>query len=257
MNNLYLGVSMPSTFTSLSSFSINEEEICKIEDELENLKSFSENDYPFQVQDMLNSILALTDDCSQKSRICSNFYDNLTIFETFSKHEDKKKVRLILERHDSVENLLKEANRELKEFRDKLRLCRDYLKEINDKVISRDELICEKCEGKGNLLKTRYVRERGSSPQPYTESIDCDRCDGKGKILLDSELKRQLLDFIQRIKPIKMKLELYVKTLENYLGNYEIPSLNGYDEIELIFPEDDPKNKKTQQSLSEFFSHKK
>lgn len=243
---------MPTTFTSLSSFSINEGEISKIEDELEKLKGFSENDYPFQVQDMVNSVWALIDDCSRKSRICYNFYDELSVLETFSKHGDKKKVRLILEKHGSVENLLKESNRELKDFRKKLRQCRDYLKEIDDEVINRDELVCEKCEGKGNLLKTRYVRERGSSPQPYTESIACDRCDGKGKILIDSELKRQLLDFFQRIKPTKMKLKIYIITLENYLRTYEIPALEGYDEIEPIFPEENPKSKKSQQSLSEF-----
>ena len=50
-------------------------EISKIEDELEKLKEFYEKDYPFQVQDKVNSILALIGDCSQKSRICYNFYD--------------------------------------------------------------------------------------------------------------------------------------------------------------------------------------
>ncbi len=252
MNHLFLGETMPTTFTSLSYFSINEQDISKIEEELERLKQFSENDYPFQVQDMVNSVLALIDDCSQKSRICYNFYDELTVLETYSKHGDKKKVRLILERHGSVENLLRESNLELKDFRKKLGLCRDYLKEIDDELISRDELVCDKCEGRGNLLKTRYVRERGSVPQPYTESISCDRCDGKGKIQLDSELKRQLLDFIQRLKPIKMKLKIYTITLENYLRTYEIPSLDGYDEIEPIFPEGEPKSKKRQQPLSEF-----
>jgi hypothetical protein len=243
---------MPSIFTSISSFSINEKVISKIEDELEKLKEFSEKDYPFQVQDKVNSTLALIDDCSQKSRVCFNFYDDLNVLETYSEHGDKKRVRLILEKHGSVENLLRDSNSELMDFRKKLHLCRDCLKKIDDEIIRRHDLGCDKCEGKGHLLKTRYVRERGSSPQPYTESIACDRCDGKGKILLDSELKRKLLDFIHRLKPIQMRLKIYIITLENYLRNYEIPSLEGYDEIELIFPEDDPKSKKTQQSLSEF-----
>jgi hypothetical protein len=241
------------TITSLSFFSINEEEISKIEDELEKLKRFSENDYPFQVQDKINSTLALIDDCRQKSRICYDLYSDLIVLETFSEHGDKKKVHLVLDKHDSVENLLRESNSELKDFRKKLRQTRDYLKQIDDEVIRRVELVCSKCEGRGNLLKTRYIRERGSSPQSYTESISCDRCDGTGKIVLDSEQKRELLDFIQRLKPIQMRLKIYVKTLENYLINYEIPSLEGYNEIEPIFNEDDPKSKKIQQPLSEFF----
>ena len=57
---------MPSVFISLSSFSVNEEVVSKIEDELEQLKEFSEKDFPFQVQDMVNSTLALIDDCSKK-----------------------------------------------------------------------------------------------------------------------------------------------------------------------------------------------
>ena len=244
---------MPSVFTSLSSFSINEEAVSKIEDELERLKEFSEKDFPFQVQDKVNSVLALANDCSQKSRICFNFFDELTILETYNEHGDKNRVRLVLEKYGSVENLLKESNSELKDFQKKLRLCKDYLKRIDDEIISRHDLVCDKCEGKGNLFKTRYIRERGSSPQPYTESIVCDRCDGKGKILLDSELKRKLLDFIQRLKPIQMDLKIYIITLENYLKNYKIPTLQGIDEIELIFPEDNPKTKKTQQPLSGFF----
>ncbi len=243
---------MPSVFTSLSSFSINEEVVSKIETELEKLKEFSEKDFPFQVQDMVNSTLALIDDCSKKCRVCYNFYDKLTMLETYSEHEDKKRVRLILQKHGSVENLLKESNLVLKDFREKLLLCRGYLKKIDDEIIRRHDLVCDKCEGKGNLHKTRYVRERGSSPQPIIESILCDRCEGKGKILLDSELKRKLLDFIARLKPIQMKLKIYNITLENYLKNYKIPTLQGINEIEPIFPEDDPKTKKTQQPLTTY-----
>lgn len=243
---------MPSVFTSLSSFSINEKVISKIEDELDRLKEFSEKDFPFQVQDKVNSILALVDDCSEKSRVCFNFYDDLIILETYWEHGDKNRVRLVLKKHGSVENLLKISFSGLKDFRNQLRLCRDYVKKIDDEIIRHHDLVCLKCEGKGNLYKTRYVRERGSSPQPYTESITCDRCEGKGKILLDSELKRKLLDFVQRLKPIQMKLKIYTITLENYLKNYNIQTLQGIDEIEPIFPEDDPKNKKTQQSLTTY-----
>ena len=89
---------MPSIFTSLSSFSINKKVISKIEDELEKLKEFSEKDFPFQVQDKVNSILALIDDCSQKSGTCFKFYNELTVLETYSEHGDNKKVRLILEK---------------------------------------------------------------------------------------------------------------------------------------------------------------
>ena len=244
---------MPSVFTSLSSFSINEDEISKINDKLETLRQFYEKDYPFQVQDFVNSVLALIDDCCQKSRTCYDKYNELTVLETYSEHRDKKRVRLILEKHGSVENLLKEFYSELKDFRKKMRQYQDYLKKIDDEIIRRHDLVCEKCEGRGNLLKTKYIRERGSSPQSYTESKSCDRCDGKGKILLDSELKRELLDFIYRLKPIQMQLKIYIISLENYLRKYETPSLEGYDEIEHIFPEDDTKNQKTQQPLSEFF----
>ena len=73
---------MPSVFTSLSSFSVNEEVVSKIENELERLKEFFENDFPFQVQDMVNSTLSLIDDCSKKCRVCYNFYDKLTVLET-------------------------------------------------------------------------------------------------------------------------------------------------------------------------------
>jgi hypothetical protein len=245
---------MLSVFTSLPSFSINEV-VSTIENELEKLKKFSEKDFPFQVQDKINSVLALIDDCSKKSRICYNFYDELTILETYSENGDKKRVRLILDKYGSIENLLKESSSELKDFRKKLHLCKDYLKRIDHEIIRRYDLVCDKCEGKGNLHKTMYVRERGSSPQPYTESIVCDRCQGKGRIILDSELKRKLLDFIQRLKPIQMKLKIYIITLENYLKNYKIPTLQGINEIELIFPEDDPKSKKTQQPISEFIKN--
>ncbi len=253
MNNLYVGEIMPITFTNLLSFLINENTISEIEGKLEKLKRFSENDYHFQIQDRVNSTLAIMDDCCERSRICYGMCSELQVLETYSKHQDKNKVRLVLEKHNSVENLLKESNSELDYFHKKLQQCEDYLKKIEDELIRPDELVCDKCKGRGNLLKTKYVRERGSSPQPYTESIKCNSCDGTGKILLDSELKKELSEFIQALKPIQIRFRVYEKTLENYLSDYEIPSLEGYNMIESIFPEEDPENKKTQQSLSEFY----
>lgn len=252
MRGHYLGETMPTTFTSLASFVITEKKIIEFEEELEKLKRFSEGDYPFQIQDKVNSTLALIDDCCQKSRICHNLYSELTVLETFSKHKDKKKVRLILEKHDSVKNLLRKSKLELKDFRKKLRRCQDYLKEIEDELIKHNKLVCGKCEGRGNLLKTKYVRERGSSPQPYTESNSCVRCDGTGIILLDSELKGELSEFIHTLKSIQTRFKIYEKSLENYLANYEVPSLEGYNDIELIFLEENLESKKRQQALSEF-----
>lgn len=248
----YLGEIMSTTFTSLSSFLITKDKISEIEDKLEKLKQFSENDYPFQIQDKVNSTLALLKDCCEKSRICYEMCNELQVLESYSEHKDKNKVRLVLEKHNSVENLLQESLSELKHFRKKLCHCGDYLKEIQDEYIRTEELVCNKCEGRGYLLKTKYVRERGSSPQPYTESITCDRCDGTGKTLLDSEPRKELSEFIQATKPIQTKFNIYIKTLENYLTNYEVPSLEGYNDIELIFPEENPESKKRQQALSEF-----
>ncbi len=243
---------MSTIITSLSSFLITDDRISEIEDKLEKLKRFSENDYPFQIMDKVNSTLALLKDCCEKSKICYEMCSELQVLETFSKHKDKKKVELVLKKHDSVESLLKKSKVELKNFRNKLGQCEDYLEEIQDEIVRAEDLVCDKCEGRGNLLKTKYVRERGSSPQPYTESITCDRCDGTGKILLDSELKKEISEFIQTLKPIQTRFKIYDNTLENYLSDYEIPFLDGYDEIEGIFP-DDPESKKTQQPLSEFY----
>lgn len=243
---------MSTSITSLSSFLITDDRISEIEDKLEKLKRFSENDYPFQIMDKVNSTLALLKDCCEKSKICYEMCTELQVLETYSKHKDKRKVRLVLEKYNSAEKLLQKCKLELEYFRKKLRQCEGYLKEIEDEVVRAENLVCNKCEGRGNLLKTKYVRERGSSPQPYTESITCDRCNGTGKILLDSELKKELSEFIQALKPIQTRFKIYQKTLENYLRAYEIPSLEGYDEIESIFPED-PESKKTQQSLSEFY----
>ena len=62
----------------------------------------------------------MIDDCSKKSRFCYDLYSELKVLETFSKHGDKKKVRLILKKHGSVEKLLNESSLELKDFRRKL-----------------------------------------------------------------------------------------------------------------------------------------
>lgn len=250
---MVVGGNMSTRITSLSSFLIDRDKISEIEDSLGKLKRFSEKDYPFQVQDRVNSAIAMIGDCSDKSRLCYGLFCELQVLETYAEHRDKKKVRLIMDEHGSVKNLLQESRVELNGFSKELLHFDCYLKKIQDELISVDELVCEKCEGRGNLLKTRYVRERGSTPQPYTESFTCSSCDGSGKIFMDSEIKKQLSEFIQDSKVIQMKLRIYKKTLENYLSCYTVPSLQGYDDIEPIFPEEDPNRKKTQQSLSEFY----
>jgi hypothetical protein len=51
-----------------------------------------------------------------------------------------------------------------------------------------------------------------------------------------------------------MRLRIYTITLKNYFETYEIPLLEGYDDIESIFPEEDPKSEKKQELLSGFFN---
>ena len=245
---------MSTSIASLSSFLVTDDKVSEIEDKLEKLKRFSENDYSFQVMDKINSTLELLKDCCKKSKLSYEMCSELQIFESYSEHKDKKKVRLVLEKHGSAESLLQNCKLELKHFGEKLQLCGDYLEEIEDRIVRAKDLVCDKCEGRGYFLKTKYVRERGSSPQPYTEQISCDRCDGSGKIVLGSEVKEEIAEFIQALKPIKARFGVYVKTLENYLSNYAIPSLEGYNEIESIFPKENPESKKAQQSLSDFFS---
>ena len=244
---------MSTSIASLSSFLVTDDKVSEIEDKLEKLKRFSEDDYPFQVMDKVNSTLELLKDCCKKSKLSYEMCSELQIFESYREHKDKKKVRLVLEKHGSAESLLQNCKLELKLFGEKLQLCGDYLEEIEDGVVKAKDLVCSKCEGRGYFLKTKYVRERGSSPQPFTEQIACDRCDGSGKIVLGSEVKEEIADFIQALKPIKARFGVHVKTLENYLSNYTIPSLEGYNEIESIFPKENPESKKKQQSLSEFF----
>jgi len=244
---------MSASITSLSSFLITADKISDIEEKLETLKRFYEKDYSFQIMDQLNSTLALLKDCCEKSRLCYELCSQLQILENYSEHKDKKKVRLILKNHYSVENLLKESKAELKNFLKKLEQCENYLEQIQEDVVRVEDLVCDKCEGRGYLVKTKYIRERGSPPQPYTKHITCRRCGGSGKIMLNSELKKELTEFLQDFKPIKIKFKVYVNTLENYLSNYEIPPLDGIDDIETIFPEENPNSKKRQQSLSDFY----
>lgn len=252
--NIISGEGMSNSITSLSSFLITNDRLSEIEDKLERLKRFSDSDYPFQIMDTVNSTLALLKDCCEKSELCYELCCDLQVLESYPEHKDKKKVRLVLEKQGSAKNLLQESRSELKHFGEKLRLCGDYLEKIQDLVARAEDLVCDKCEGRGYLLKTKYVRERGVSPQPYTENITCERCDGSGKIVLDSELKNELTDFIDTLKPIKARFRIYMKTLESYLSNYEIPSLEGYDEIESIFPEEDIGSEKKQELLSGFFN---
>ena len=201
---------MSASITSLSSFLVTEDKVSEIEDKLDKLKRFSENDYPFQVMDKVNSTLALLKDCCTKSKLCYEMCSELQILEGYTENKDKKKVQLVLEKHGSAESLLQESELELKHFGIKLRLCGAYLEEIEDGVVRAKDLVCDKCEGRGYLIKIKYVRERGSSPQPFTEQIACDRCDGSGKIVLGSEVKEEIAEFIQALKPIKARFGVYV-----------------------------------------------
>ena len=100
---------MSTSIASLSSFLVTDDKVSEIEDKLEKLKRFSENDYPFQVMDKVNSTLELLKDCCKKSKLSYEMCSELQIFESYSEHKDKKKVRLVLEKHGSAESLLQRS----------------------------------------------------------------------------------------------------------------------------------------------------
>ena len=225
----------------------------KIQDELENLKHFSDKDFSFQIQDMINSALAIMEDCFEINKSCYETCDGLQVLETYTKHKKKSKVALILEKYNSIQNLLQQCISEINHLQERLKQCARYLKEIQNKLIESNELVCFKCEGEGESVKTKYVRERDSSPQPYLERIPCKYCDGTGKIGIDSETKKEVSNFIQNAKSIHRRFELQKDTLTNYVKEYKIPLLEGYYEIENIFPEENSKKKKIQKPLSKYY----
>ena len=235
--------------TSLSLFFINSNNITRIQAELEKLKQFSEKEFTFQIQDKINSTLAIIEDCLEKNISCYEMCDGLQVLETYNKHKNKSKVEKILSKYNSIENLLKQCNFEINHFHKRLEECGSYLKQIQNVVIDSTELICYKCEGEGETVKTKYIRERGSSPQPYLEKIPCKYCNGTGKISLNHEIKKELSNFIQQAKPIHRRFELHKNTISDYVTEYKIPSLEGYDEIESIFPEEKNDGKTIQQQL--------
>ena len=98
---------MSTISTSLSSFFINSNNISKIQSELGNLKHFSDKDFPFQIQDKINSTLDVIENCLEKNKICYEMCDVLQIIETYNKHKNKSKVGLILRKYNSIRNLLK------------------------------------------------------------------------------------------------------------------------------------------------------
>ena len=224
-----------------------------IQDELEKLKHFSEKDFAFQIQDLINSALAIMEDCLEINKKCYEMCDGLQVLETYTKHKKKNKVALILEKHSSIQKLLQQCNSEIYHFQERLKESARYLKEIQNKLIDSSELVCFKCEGAGECIKTKYVRERGSSPQPYQERVPCKYCNGTGKIEIKSETKKELSNLIQNAKPIQRRLQLQKGTLTNYVKEYKIPSLEGYYEIENIFPEENSDKKKIQKPLSKYY----
>ena len=240
---------MSTISTRLSLFLIEKSNMLTIQDVLENLKHFSDISFPFQIQDIINSTLAVIEDCLEINKNCYEMCNGLQVLETYTKHKKKSKVALILVKYDSIQNLLQQCNSEINHFQEKVKQCASSLKEIQNKLIEFNELVCFKCEGEGESVKTKYIRERGSSPQPYMERIPCKYCDGTGKIQIDSETKKELSNFIQKAKPIHKRLQVQKNTLRNYIKEYEIPSLEGYYEIEGIFPEENSKTKKIQKPL--------
>ena len=159
------GVLISSFSTSLSAFSINNSSTVK--DDFEKIRLFSEKVFVFQVQDKVNSVLALLEDCFKANTLCSELCDNLQVLETYDKHKGKAKVRSVLVKFGSVEGLLKQCSSRIESFGEKLDETKIMLQEIQT-VIDSDELVCFKCQGKGYTNKTNYVRERGQPPQPYT-----------------------------------------------------------------------------------------
>ena len=131
--------------TSLSSFLIQKTDMIKIQDELEKLKHFSDKDFAFQIQDMINSALAIMEDCFKINKICYELCDGLQVLETCTKHKKKSKVALILVKYDSIQNLLQQCNSEINRLQERLKECARYLKEIHNKLTDSNDLVCFKC----------------------------------------------------------------------------------------------------------------
>ena len=244
---------MTTIFTSLSSFFIDNANVSRLQGDFEKLREFSKINFVFVIQDKINSTLAIVEDCLEINNVCFEMCGALQILETYNKHKNKSKVGQVLRKYGSTKNLLKQSSSEINSFHKRLLDCDQILKEIQNNLIESEYLVCEKCQGKGTTAKTKYARERGSPPQPILETKSCTTCKGTGKIVLDSETKQQLSDFIQHAKPIHKNFEIHKNTLNNYAIEYKTPSLQGYDEIENIFPEEKTKNKKTQQPLTKYY----
>lgn len=249
-----VGGLMATMSSSFSDFPLEKNSLLKeIQDKLEILQLFSDRGFSFQAQDEIESTLATIKDCYERFLTCLELCKKLHILGTCNQHKNKNAIRLILSRYKSIRNLLKQSIEEVNNLDRRLEDCDSYLKKIQTDLIESRELICHKCEGVGRIFKNKYVRERGSSPQPFLQIFPCEYCNGSGKIVLNSGIKAELSKFIHHSNSLVEMFEKSKSRISNFLGEYKIPSLEGYNEIERIFPEDRLDVKAVQQQLSKYY----
>ena len=70
---------------------------------------------------------------------------------------------------------------------------------------------------------------------------------------MNPEIKKELSKFIHHARALHKRFENHQKNISDYVKKYKIPSLEGYDEIESIFPKEQSDVKTVQQPLSEYY----
>lgn len=207
---------MSTNYQFFSDASVKKE----VKDELEKLKQFSHHDFPFRVQDMIESTLAVAGDCMQILNYCCDLLEELHRLETYKKQKNKTRIMLLLSRYGSEKSLLNKANSEIATLGRRLQDFDDYVKKIQPNMIEAKGFVCTKCNGRGTVLERTYIRERGSFPQAILKSTPCKTCDGNGIIDFDPEIKEELSKFDSQAVKVLQIFEKHYENVSKYVNDY-------------------------------------
>jgi len=174
------------------------------------------NEISFQLATIMESALALADDCIQQAETCCKLHRKLKKLNESEQKGDLTSTMLILAKYGSKTKFIARITNATSEFDNKTESLETHAKEMK-KILQSRSFRCPKCHGRGNLSKWDYIRERGTV-QPILRTYSCENCDETGEIAISSAEESYLLLFLE----MTIKIIQFQKYFRNIMHIFNI-----------------------------------
>lgn len=176
------------------------------------------NETPFHLITIMESALALADDCLKQMKLCCKLHSKLTKLNEAERKGDPTRMMLILAKYGSKTRFIDRIGNATVEFDKKLESLENHAKQM-ERILEAKSCKCPKCHGRGSLSKWEYIRERGTV-QPILRSYPCDNCNETGEVAIPLEAESYLSFFLEMANKLVLFLKHFREALNVFSATY-------------------------------------